>query len=570
MTIDEIIKIQKEERDKCLSAILSSTGKKKIIVAGAGTGKTFTFKQVLKANSDGENLAMTFIRMLVNDMDSTFGDLAEVKTFHAFCKKILHEQNGKVELIPFLTKIIEEDAKFLELWLNDFDQKFQMLDEQSSEVSFYLKRGDYYDAVSFNDSVYRLYKVLQSKPEIVPNFNNILIDEFQDFNPLEVSFINELEKKGNILIVGDDDQAVYPLRCASPDYLREKYNSGDYEKFELPYCSRCTEVIINATNSFLSVAQKKGFLKSRINKKYECFIDTKSEESNRFPKIITAQLKIGKSFGKYIDYLIQRISDIDISESWSEGSEYPTVLVVGPRQYLKLVQNELAEKYPQIIYKFSEEKPIAVIDGYNILLRNENSNLGWRIIINFYYSDNEIKSIIQESERGKDMIEILNKSFQQNQKRVLEIIQIIKKDEDFNNDVKKELKTIVEDNYDEIVKYYSKEDEKEIALDKTKPSILLTSFVGCKGLSAGYVVIIGANDGDIPKDPNNIKDIEICQFMVAMTRTRKECHIISNKWHIAPFLNGIYQTENRKSSFLDWIPKQFFEDKGLLSSSDIN
>ena len=214
MTIDEIIKIQKEERDKCLSAILSSTGKKKIIVAGAGTGKTFTFKQVLKANSDGENLAMTFIRMLVNDMDSTFGDLAEVKTFHAFCKKILHEQNGKVELIPFLTKIIEEDAKFLELWLNDFDQKFQMLDEQSSEVSFYLKRGDYYDAVSFNDSVYRLYKVLQSKPEIVPNFNNILIDEFQDFNPLEVSFINELEKKGNILIVGDDDQAVYPLRCA--------------------------------------------------------------------------------------------------------------------------------------------------------------------------------------------------------------------------------------------------------------------------------------------------------------------------------------------------------------------
>ena len=157
MTIDEIIKIQKEERDKCLSAILSSTGKKKIIVAGAGTGKTFTFKQVLKANSDGENLAMTFIRMLVNDMDSTFGDLAEVKTFHAFCKKILHEQNGKVELIPFLTKIIEEDAKFLELWLNDFDQKFQMLDEQSSEVSFYLKRGDYYDAVSFNDSVYRLY-----------------------------------------------------------------------------------------------------------------------------------------------------------------------------------------------------------------------------------------------------------------------------------------------------------------------------------------------------------------------------------------------------------------------------
>ena len=106
-------------------------------------------------------------------------------------------------------------------------------------MEFYLKRGDYYDAVSFNDSVYRLYKQLSSEPGIIPTFNQILIDEFQDFNPLEVAFIKKLESKGNILIVGDDDQSVYEDRCASPDYLREKYSSGEYEIFELPYCGRC-------------------------------------------------------------------------------------------------------------------------------------------------------------------------------------------------------------------------------------------------------------------------------------------------------------------------------------------
>lgn len=570
MTIEETIATQKDERGKCLDAILSSKSKKKIILAGAGTGKTFTFKEVLKANPEGENIAMTFIKMLTSDMYASFGDLAEVKTFHAYCKKILHEQNGKVELIPFLTKIIEEDAQFLELELKDFDKKFQMRAEKSPEVVFYLKRGDYYDAVSFNDSVYRLYKALQEKPGIVPNFNQILIDEFQDFNPLEVAFINELEKKGNILIVGDDDQAVYDGRCASPNHLREKFNSGDYEKHELPFCSRCSEVIVSATNTFLSNAQAKGFLKGRINKRYECFIELKGYDSARFPKIIVAQCSTGNTVAKYVDNVIQQIDTKDIDESWKEGSEYPTVLIIGPKQYLTIIQNKLADRYPQIVYKLNEDKPLRVIDGYNILLKDESTNLGWRILIDFYFKQQEIKTFIEGSEKGQQMIDILDKEFMQQQKRAIEITGIIKAEEDFNEELKSELKKIVNDYYDEIVECYSpkvkKEEEKP---DKTKPSILLSSFVGCKGLSAGYVIIVGANDGSIPKDRRNINDVEIAQFMVALTRTRKQCYVVSNKWHITPKHKGSYQKPYEKSVFLNWIPSKFIDDKGVLKSKDI-
>ena len=413
MNIEEIIAAQKVERKKCLDAILSSKSNKKIILAGAGTGKTFTFKEVLKSSPQGENIAMTFIRMLTSDMYASFGDLAEVKTFHAYCKKILHEQNGKVELIPFLTKIIEEDAQILELGLKEFDKKFQMLDENIPEIAFYLRRGDYYDAVSFNDSVYRLYKALQKKPGIVPNFNQILIDEYQDFNPLEVAFINELEKKGNILIVGDDDQAVYDGRCASPNHLREKFNSGDYKPFELPFCSRCPEVIVSVTNAFLSNAQAKGFLKGRINKRFECFIELKGNDSTRFPKIISAQCSTGNTVAKYVDNIIQKIDAKDIEESWKEGSQYPTVLIVGPKQYLAIVQKELADKYPQMAYKLNEEKPLSVIDGYNILLRDESANLGWRILIDFYFKSKQIKAFIEESEKVKQMLDILDKKQRQ-------------------------------------------------------------------------------------------------------------------------------------------------------------
>src|ERR1035437_4027395 len=113
MTVDELKRHQKVERARHLQSILDSKSKKKVIVAGAGTGKTFTFGQVLMKCAGGNNLAMTFIRKLVADMGTKLSANAEVKTFHAYCKKILHAQNGKVEIAPFLTKVIEKDAHLL-------------------------------------------------------------------------------------------------------------------------------------------------------------------------------------------------------------------------------------------------------------------------------------------------------------------------------------------------------------------------------------------------------------------------------------------------------------------------
>ncbi len=73
MTKEELIISQKKERGKILQSILDSKEKKKIIVAGAGTGKTFTFSEVLKLNPDGVNIVMTFIRLLRNDMEGSLG-----------------------------------------------------------------------------------------------------------------------------------------------------------------------------------------------------------------------------------------------------------------------------------------------------------------------------------------------------------------------------------------------------------------------------------------------------------------------------------------------------------------
>lgn len=571
MTKEELIISQKEERGKILQSILDSKEQKKIIVAGAGTGKTFTFSKILKLNPDGENIAMTFIRLLRNDMAESLGEFAEVRTFHEFCKKILHENRGGFFLYPKLTTIIKEDSKHLDVDCKNFDEKFQVLDETGCEISFYLKRGDYYNTVAFNDSVYRMWKELQRTPDIISNFDQILIDEFQDFNPLEVAFIDELEKKGDILIVGDDDQAVYDTRFSTPHFLREKFQSGQYEKFELPFCSRCTEVIVNTTNAILTAAQANGNLKNRVPKRYECFIESKEVENEKYPHITTAQITNIRTVIKFLKKKIEEIASDEITESWEEGKEYPTILIVGARQYLNPIFKNFKDDYANITFKQSEKSEVNICDGYDFLSHNIKSNLGWRILINFLMKHDTIKSIIAKSNNGTALIELLPEKFVEQQMSIISIIAGLNKKDEDNDLLLADLEILVDVNLlEEIKAKFLPPEEPEIILDKTQSSILLTSYQGCKGMSAGFVFIVGANNGIMPRDISNISDVEISQFVVALTRTRKKCYILSENWMYAPKdKNGNWIPKNERSTFIDWIPAEFKENLGLLKSAQI-
>lgn len=571
MTREEYKARQREERAKRLQAILDSKAKRKLIVAGAGTGKTFTFGKLLEKQAGGNNLAMTFIRKLVADMEASLAENAEVKTFHAYCKKILHAQNGRVELVPYLTKVIEKDAELLGKSLTDFDAKMRALREDSPEVGFYLKRGDYYEVVGFDDSVYRLYKEIQTDPSILPEFDQIVIDEFQDFNPLEVAFIKELEKKGRILIVGDDDQAVYDDRSASPAHLRALFASGEYEKFELPFCSRCPEVIVDATNCVIETASALGRFKRRIPRRYECYLDDKETDSVKYPKIILANCTLAKVIPKYVHREIQRIDRKDIAESNKEGREYPTVLIVGTRQYLREVEKHLRQFYPQLSYTPSQAIGYGIVEAYECLLRNEESNLGWRILAELFVERAALETLVASSEKGKPMVKLLAPGFVSKHTCGIELIRAIRDNTQPVKTVKAELTKLLGDHADMVIEHFiPKEEEEQSTIDRKLPTILLTSFKGCKGLSAGHVFIVGVHSGAIPKDAGDIKDVEISQFIVALTRTRKQCHIVSNDWLVAPVdKNGQYIPRFDPSPFVRWIPKNLVEDRGKLSAKDL-
>lgn len=337
-----------ESRKDYQNKILESEYPKKIIVAGPGTGKTYTFKKLFEKKGQGNFLALTFIRKLADNLRNELPEKVDTNTFHAFCKGILHKLQGKVDIFPQLTNVIQTDASILQPELNNFDYHFQILSKKSNEIEFYLNRGDYYEFLSFNDSVYRLYIFLCETPSILPAYDQIVIDEYQDFNPLEVAFIDELVKKGPILIVGDDDQAVYTGKNSSPEYIRQKYNSGDFEIHELPYCSRCPKVIVDATNGFLKNIIAKGFLNDRINKKFLPITEGMEELNKRNPEIIYATVPVIRTLVNFIYYALSRIPAFETKESFDQN--YPTVLIIGQKHYLREIYKLLEKKGVQNLF----------------------------------------------------------------------------------------------------------------------------------------------------------------------------------------------------------------------------
>ena len=94
-------------------------------------------------------------------------------------------------------------------------------------------------------------------------------------------------------------------------------------------------------------------------------------------------------------------------------------------------------------------------------------------------------------------------------------------------------------------------DEKSAESTAARPAIKITSFEGAKGLSAQHVFIAGLHNGEIPKDPANVQDLEICKFVVGLTRTRKRCYLI----HTQRFA----QNPKHPSVLISWIADERFE-----------
>lgn len=533
---------QEAGRAQALRSILESTAARKLIVAGPGTGKSFTFKKVLEAAPEGPKLALTFINALAADLADSLGALAETRTFHKYCRLRLHRTpvggvTMDVDYYPQLLILQAEDQTLLShvpISGADIEHDLHYLDLTTGLVDGAIRSGDYYNAVGHTDSVFRVLRHFEAEPSSVPGYSQLVVDEYQDFSLLEARFIASLATQSPTLIVGDDDQALYGFKHASADYIRDLAADPDWTQFELPYCSRCTEVLVSATHTCIARAQAVGRLPGRLAKRYECFLPEKKAESDSYPTIRHARCSVERNNAPYVArYIHQRILELpedEVRESNAKG--YPTVLIIGPTQFASRTFDYLSNYFARIQYKRSAQQEVEIVDGYRRLARDPASRLGWRIVLHCDPPPSLRDAIEAALVEGRELVELLPKRYVDRHLSIATLIGRLIAGEPLSAQEAADVEVGARMAYLELVELLTDaevvtgEGDEEPA-SNTEPTIVVTSLVGAKGLQAGHVFVLGFNEQHFPHSNSAPTDDEVCSLLVALTRAKKSCTVLS-------------------------------------------
>ena len=96
----------------------------------------------------------------------------------------------------------------------------------------------------------------QTGPAGAARYDHIMVDEFQDINPLDMALIKAISQRhrATLTIVGDDDQAIFEWRGATPEYILhpEQYLGASFDDYHLQVNYRSPKNIVEHSQSLIS------------------------------------------------------------------------------------------------------------------------------------------------------------------------------------------------------------------------------------------------------------------------------------------------------------------------------
>ena len=271
-----------------------------LILAGAGSGKTRVLTtRIAWLISTGQVspqgvLAVTFTNKAAKEMLGRIGAMLPVNvrgmwigTFHGLCNRLLRahhrdanlsatfqilDSQDQLSAVKRLLKALGwDDEKFpprqLQSFINSAKEqglRAPDIDDADGYNKKFIEFYESYDAQCQREGVVDFGELLLRSVELLRNnaalrdhyrrrFRHILIDEFQDTNPLQYEWIKQLSGETTaVFAVGDDDQSIYAFRGADVANMMKferEFRVSHLIKLEQNY--RSSGHILDAANAMI-------------------------------------------------------------------------------------------------------------------------------------------------------------------------------------------------------------------------------------------------------------------------------------------------------------------------------
>jgi DNA helicase-2/ATP-dependent DNA helicase PcrA len=146
--------------------------------------------------------------------------------------------------------------------------------EREQFLGFHRSRRNLYECVLPGELVQLCVEKMDANllvPSEVLKIEFLIVDEFQDLNPMDLRFVHGLADAGvKTFICGDDDQSLYSFRHASPegiqDFPSRRGAAGDHT---LRHCFRSTPAVLNSARTLIEANAAEGRVPKDLVSMYE-------------------------------------------------------------------------------------------------------------------------------------------------------------------------------------------------------------------------------------------------------------------------------------------------------------
>ena len=620
-----------EEQKKAASCLDENI----LVLAGAGCGKTKTIiaraQFLIENHTAAKNVhILTFTRKasaeIVQRIKSNLGEKAEglkASTFHTWCMSLIRkgpdlfgckdhsvidredqlsvfsffraasryandpEMPKAVDLLDSYSYTRNVGGTFRTTLEKNYPSSLRLFDEIKKIIISYEKRKEESKYLDYDDILEVVANQIKIHPKIrdwVANQQSyLLVDEFQDTNPLQWKLIDPLIHKINLFCVGDDAQSIYGFRGADFENIhsfKNKISNSTVLKLTKNY--RSTQEILDISNWLLD--------QSKLN--YQ-------------KKLVAVRGKgLRPEFHTFVNEWEESAWIIeDLKSTYADGKKWKENMILTRAQFAaRSVEKGLIEaKIPYIFIggrKLFESGHIKDVLSCLRVVANNKDALSWMRFLKLFRGVGDVKAakLLEQLASCDDIQNCINKIKSDNTipQEITHILQNVEKTTTTKNAFRESvigLSKILErkykgSNWDKRVKDFSVVEqltekfntilefieayllepiyESEGGGVPIKDHVTLITIHSAKGLEANRCYVISASQGVYPLSRHYGQENEIEEdrrvLYVALTRAKDQLLITRSGNESAASLQKSETDKNDLYFFAD-LPEELYTNK---------